>query len=78
MATGRSLEEMITRTIRAEVGRVLGHALGPMRTKVEETVTRAVERATAPVQVQIERLVNDAARKAVDLALDALRPGSRR
>jgi hypothetical protein len=69
---------MIAGAIRAELARVLGQALEPIRTKVEETITTAAQRAAAPVQARIERLVNDTAHRAVDAALDALRSGRAR
>ena len=73
MGVGRTLEDMIAGAIRAELARVLGQALEPIRIKVEETITRAAGRAAVPVQARIERLVNDTAYRAVDAALDALR-----
>jgi hypothetical protein len=65
---------MIASAVRAELGRVVDQTLKPIRTEVEDTITRAAQQAAAPVRARIERLVGDTAQKAVAAVLDTLLP----
>ncbi len=65
MGTQRMVEKLITDAVRAEVGRVLGRAMEPIRVRVDQAIAAAVRRAAEPVEQRLVTVVEDAAQRGV-------------
>ena len=77
MGVRRALEKLVADAVRAQMDQTLDRAFAPIRAKAEEGSTETAQKAAAPLQAGIERVVGQAVEQVGGVLLKCVLPGKR-